>query len=503
MSLDPSPLSPAPTPLLRPTDPSPSRGSALVGTLIAVILAVVVAGVSLRYGDQVLFGPAGVRAVARGVPATSPFTIQGFDDYWRRAYQTGNAPSYDSPNNQNVMQSEAQQYHMNVVVITITVDQNLPNDTFLIGYGTAANIDSYPDAVYVNLAKQAYAVGLTPVFKLAVRVLQGPQKDPWSGNIGSQWNGIGSNAATIGGTVGSREHAWFDSYSGVAAHYAGLAQSLHMPFFIFGSNLLQMTGDTADTQAPKDPGARPGPGDTGACTGRRDCEWRHVIGALRNPTYTTYAGRPAQGAAYTGKLIYAATNRTIGSGFEWENITWWNATDIIGVDAFFPLTNGRALDTTSLMRAWHGKGDLAVPADGDLFARLKTVSAAANRPLLFTDAGYESVPSSNKQPGQAYVSGTVDQQEQLHDMQALLYTFSGQPWWIGVIWYGEYPVWPRSALVTYNLAAIDPTLSTDDWQYNTNWAGDCLVTATCTHPEKAAGQWLRGYYTPQPIPANP
>ena len=42
MSLDPSPLSSRPTPLLNPTDPVPGRGSALIGGIVAVALAVVV-----------------------------------------------------------------------------------------------------------------------------------------------------------------------------------------------------------------------------------------------------------------------------------------------------------------------------------------------------------------------------------------------------------------------------------------------------------------------------
>lgn len=505
MSLDPSPLSPAPTPLLSPTDPVPSRGSALIGTLIAVVLAVVVVFVSTRFGNALLFTPEGLKAGAQGIAATSPFKIQGFGDYWLRQYQIGAAPSYDSANNGNVFQSEAGQYHMNTVVITVTVDQIGDNSTTILGAGAAGNVDTYPDQVYENVAQQAIKAGLTPILKLEIRVLKGLQSDPWPGKIGGQWNGVSSTSPGIGGNVGAQEHAWFDSYTAQAVHYAQLSQQLRLPFYIFGSNIKQMTGDTADTKAGKDPAAKPGPGDSGACLGRRDCEWRHVLDALRGAQYTTYSGHATPGGGYAGKLIYAATSRDDdGAGFEWENITWWNAVDIIGVDAFFSLTQGRALDNATLMRAWRGLGSTVTPGNGDLFAQLRATSLAAGRPILFTNAGYESVPSSNSNPGRAPINSetVADQGEQLHDMQALLFTFDGQPWWVGVVWYGEYPVWPRSSLAQYSLAN-DPNISTNDWNFNSAWAGDCLATETCAHPEKAAGQWLRSYYTNQPIPANP
>src|ERR1700690_1681871 len=83
MSLDPSPLSPTPTPLLNPIAPVPSRGSALIGALISVGLAVIVAVVSLRFGTALIFAPAGLKAQANGVVATSPYQIQGFEYYWR------------------------------------------------------------------------------------------------------------------------------------------------------------------------------------------------------------------------------------------------------------------------------------------------------------------------------------------------------------------------------------------------------------------------------------
>ncbi len=78
------------------------------------------------------------------------------------------------------------------------------------------------------------------------------------------------------------------------------------------------------------------------CTGRRDCGWRHVIHAIQSAYLRQFHWPPdADGGGYTGKLIYAASSGGASEGAtdsEYNHITWWDAVDYIGVDAFFPLT---------------------------------------------------------------------------------------------------------------------------------------------------------------------
>ena len=64
-------------------------------------------------------------------------------------------------------------------------------------------------------------------------------------------------------------------------------------------------------------------------------------------------------------------------------------------------------------------------------------------------------------------------------MEALLATFSGAPWWIGVIWYADQPLAPRS--------------HQSNWQTGTQWAGDNLHGTNATD-SKPAGIWLAQHY---------
>ena len=116
---------------------------------------------------------------------------------------------------------------------------------------------------------------------------------------------------------------------------------------------------------------------------------------------------------------------------------------------------------------------------------------------------------ANRNPGRAGAipDTTSDDGEQLNAMQALLATFQDAPWWLGVIWAQDYPVWPRSSLDSlfasgkndaFNVLVTEPY-----WAINTTWGGDC-PTPPDPHcqgmPDKAAGQWLHTSYPVPPLP---
>ncbi len=501
MSLDPSPLSSNPTPLLNPSDPAPGRGAALLGAIISVGLAIAVALVSMRSGTSLLFFAASLKAGVRAQVASHPYQIQGVDYIWQRSFgdQTTGSLAYGyaaSSVSGKIFASEAQDFHMNTVIITITADVSTTDSTN-VWYSGAPDI--YPDQTYVALAQQAMSVGLTPIFRLALSVQQGPNGDNWPGNIGDTW--INDNSS---GTVGSEE-LWIDSYTAFAIHYARLAQSLAMPFIIVGTDLEQMTTESPST-AKGSPGAHPPTGEHYQCAGRRDCEWRHVINSVRSTgTYRPYTSRKAlAGGDYSGKIIYEATSRTdVLSYFEWDPhyLTWWDAVDIIGIDAGFKLTTSTTPPVQGVVDAWHGvnthQAGLAAPQNGNLVERLRLLSEQYNRNILFTSAGYESAGGANNDPGYA-TSTTPDQDEQLNDVTALLQTFEPEPWWLGVVWTSDYPVWPRSQLAS--VPNITMHLAEPDWPINMEWAGDCM--SGCANPAKEAGLFFQQHYQIAPLPVN-
>ncbi len=512
MSLDPSPLASQPTALLPPTDPVPHRGAAAIGGILASLVAIIVVIVSLRLGTEILFGPAGLRAQSNAIVASSPYQIQGFDYYWRKGLTvpTGTSGGYDSTAvATKVANDEATNYHMNSAVVTITLDQLKcdaasirPDNNMLI---QTNGPDTYSDDVYTAMAHAIAAAGMTPIFRIQIRITKDSNSNPSPACIGNSWEISASSGQGLQVGILVKEHAWFDNYTDVVVHYAQLAQKDGVPFFIFGSNLSAITIDTSATMKSTDTYAKPWPGDTYICNGRRECGWRHVIAAIRGTTYQHATGKGSfTGGGYTGKLIYeaAAPSQGNSTGYEWQSITWWDAVDIIGIDADYPiLATSKALSAQMIADAWKGVGAEIAPdnaSPGGLLAQFETLSTQFNKPVLFLQVGYCSFSNANNQPPGTAPSGTttlVDQQEQRFDMQGLLIAFSDQPWWLGVIWSADYPLLPRSG-ITENTVSLD----TYSWQYDTQWAGDCLTSAQCPNPEKSAGRMLRDTYKVNPLP---
>lgn len=77
---------------------------------------------------------------------------------------------------------------------------------------------------------------------------------------------------------------------------------------------------------------------------------------------------------YKGKITYAAN---------WdnhENITWWDAIDYIGIDAYFPLAEGSNPSIEAIKNGWD-----------PLKTSLQEFSKQWKKPILFTEYGFQSV----------------------------------------------------------------------------------------------------------------
>ncbi|MEP1096559.1 MAG: hypothetical protein ABJG78_15695 [Cyclobacteriaceae bacterium] len=88
--------------------------------------------------------------------------------------------------------------------------------------------------------------------------------------------------------------------------------------------------------------------------------WRSLIGQIRKE--------------YSGRITYAAN---------WDNymnITWWDEIDYIGIDSYFPLAYGDSPTLEEMKKGW-------IP----LKKELEAFSEKWNRPILFTEYGFQSV----------------------------------------------------------------------------------------------------------------
>ncbi|HEU0026936.1 MAG TPA: hypothetical protein VFQ25_07450 [Ktedonobacterales bacterium] len=495
MPLSPSPMSPGSSPLPEPGWRPPDNRALRLGVL-AMLPALVVAILAGPLGFPMLWSVVGgfQAQTAGGLQSNTAAQFQGFMFSWSATQKNGGYTTSASLIN---MRSQASLFHMNAVIIPVIADMPERSKSHLYWHTSdKAAIDTLPEADYEQAIKDARAAGLVPILELQVRQYDIESGDDTSADlVGKVWANTRSkgNFSGLGGSVNQLEKGWFDNYTAFASEYARLSAKYNLPYFIIGDGLSDVTTDGPAITAKADPaGIDNGvPGESfPTCSGRRDCEWRHVIHALRAPEYANYAKHaPQQGGNYSGKLIYAASWRGAPLGDtnpEFENITWWDAVDIIGVDAYFPLSQNNAdLSVNQLQSAWQGQNPCGTKdrnvCPGDIIERLSAVAVKYGKLLLFTAAGYGSVPGANSAPPIPRGSNlnNADNGEQLADMQALLETFNGQPWWAGVFWNGDAPISPRS--------------KQPNWSASSNWAGDTLDSS------KPAGQWLATYYKSNPI----
>lgn len=124
---------------------------------------------------------------------------------------------------------------------------------------------------------------------------------------------------------------------------------------------------------------------------------------------------------YTGKLTYAANWYK-----EYENVTFWNDLDYIGVQAYFPLVNNRYPSVEELSNGW----DKHLPI-------LKSVSKKYKKQILFTEIGYKSTSDSAIEPWR-WIENTSEKESpysaetQANCYKAFFNTVWKKDWFAGV-----------------------------------------------------------------------
>jgi hypothetical protein len=138
---------------------------------------------------------------------------------------------------------------------------------------------------------------------------------------------------------------WSSEYRGVVVEYARLAADLEVESFSLGSEL------------------------TALAIGRAPF-WRGLAAEVRTH--------------FTGRITYAANWDR-----EFEAISWWDAVDQIGVDAFWPLQESEAEQLTPALC----RTRLAAIRE-----RLGGFAARTGRPILLTEIGYKSARNAAYRP---------------------------------------------------------------------------------------------------------
>ena len=221
------------------------------------------------------------------------------------------------------------------------------------------------DADLIHAIRQGHNLGLKVMLRFGVGLLNDPTH--WPGQIGENF------------TTEAEWASWFASYRHLIEYYADLAETHGVDQFSVGTEL-------------------------GATVHRAD-DWRAVIAAARS--------------RYSGPITYSANH----SGEE-TSITWWDAVDYIGVDAYYPLTDKNDPTLDELRAAW-------VPH----VATLANLASTWGKPILFTEIGYRSLDGANRYPWEYQPGGTIDLQEQADAYQATFESVYSQPWFAGMFWH--------------------------------------------------------------------
>lgn len=184
--------------------------------------------------------------------------------------------------------------------------------------------------------------------------------------------------------------AWFASYKAMLVDYAKLAQANGVEMLCIGAEYKTLTGAAYRSN------------------------WIEVIDAVR--------------AVYKGPLVYAA------DWSEAKDVGFWDKVDLIGVDAYVPLTQKNNPTVAELKAGW-----TSVSADSWIAAQSNYqspvdfyhgLSTKYGKPVIFPEIGYRSIDGANKIPGSWSQNAAVDLQEQADAYQAFFEVWSQHTSWM-------------------------------------------------------------------------
>lgn len=128
--------------------------------------------------------------------------------------------------------------------------------------------------------------------------------------------------------------------------------------------------------------------------------WRHLIEEVRD--------------VYDGQLTYAANWDT------YRECPFWNELDLIGVDAYFPLSPKKRPSVSHLLNQWEEWQD-----------ELASEANKYNKKVLFTEFGYRKAERATHQPWLHETDATYCETCQVKALKALFEVFWDEEWFAG------------------------------------------------------------------------
>jgi len=164
-------------------------------------------------------------------------------------------------------------------------------------------------------------------------------------------------------------------------HYALLAQIYKIPLFVVGNELVEFTLT-------------------------HPAKWREMIRKIR--------------IIYDGKITYGSN-----WGKEFEQLTFWDAFDFIGISQYYPLSD--KINPT--------ENELLEGAD-KIINRIEKISIKFNKPILFTEIGYRSSQSPWLTSNESNKSRkTINNYSQYRTYNAITKAIENKAWLKGIFWW--------------------------------------------------------------------
>jgi hypothetical protein len=208
-----------------------------------------------------------------------------------------------------------------------------------------------------------------------LKVLLKPHVDP----LDSHWRGEIGPDFTPEDWV-----AWFSSYREFILHYTRIAEETDCEMFSVGCEL--------------------------NTTVSHESEWRDIIADVR--------------AIFDGPLVYADDQAESNP----NAVTWWDAMDFIGQDAYPTLSLNVEPTVEELCQGWL-----------DYRSRLQNLADRWNKPLIITEIGYRSIRGGTINPWDWQREGPVDLEVQENAYEAAFRMISGQSRIAGIFWWQWMP----------------------------------------------------------------